>query len=226
MTTNTDDVTLVDNPKMTNCSDDYARRCKSIGMKRRNPKDLDGAMRHPKFNERHHQLLDELAKEYEASRPIMERAPWMTIQLGTNKSNQDLRKELEKNDHRISDWGSDILKKTDVATELTEVDLIVLSNAELGSPDGCTVAQTYEAAQKLGLELCPAEVGPQLRLQYTNQPMDEWLLVAMDPITDSDGTLSVFRVVRHEDGSWLIGYYGRPDRHWFGDYRWVFVRRK
>lgn len=226
MTTNTDDVTLVDNPEMTNCSDDYARRCKSIGMKRRNPRDLDSAMRHPKFNERHHQLLDDLAKEYEASRPIMERTPWMTIQLGTHKSNKDLRKELEKTGHRIGDWGSDILKKTDVAPEPTEVDLIVLSNAELGFPNGCTVAQTYEAAQKLGLELCPAEVGPQLRLQYKDQPMNEWVLVAMDPITDSYGYLFVFNVVRDVDGSWLYGSRGHPDRRWYGDDRWVFVRRK
>lgn len=226
MTTSTDDVTLVDNPEMTNCSDDYARRCKSIGMKRRNPRDLDSAMRHPKFNERHHQLLDDLATEYKASRPIMERAPWMTVTIGTHKSNKDLRKELEKSGHRIGDWGTDILKKTDVAAEPAEVDLIVLSNAELGFPNGCTVAQTYEAAQKLGLELCPAEVGPQLRLQYKDQPMNEWLLVAMDPITGSDGNLNVFRVVRREGGSWLHGNGGHPDNPWSGDLRWVFVRRK
>ena len=163
----------------------------------------------------------------EASRLIMERPSWMTIQLGTHKSNKDLRKELEKTGHRIGDCGGDILKKIDVATEPTEVDLIVLSNAELGFPDGCTVAETYEAAQKLGLELCPAEVGPQLRLQYTNQPMDEWLLVAMDPITDSDGVLCVFGVGRDGSGSGLEGSNGRPDgRCWYGDARWGFVRRK
>lgn len=223
-----DDSITPNKPDMTNCATDYGRRCQSIGMERRSPRDLDSAMRHPRFKARHHQLLDELAKEYESGRPIMERTPWMTIQLGTYKSNYDLRKDLVKRGHIIGvgDLASDILNKIDVASEPIEVDLMVLSNAELGYPNGCTIAKSFKAGKKLGLELCPAEVGPQLRLQYTDQLMGEWVLVAMDPITDSYGGLSVFSVARDGDGSWLVGRNGHPGRHWDGDFRWVFVRRK
>ena len=80
-----DGVILEDNPQMTNCAADYGRRCQSIGMKRRDPKSLDNAMAHPKFNERHHALLDELEREYLASLPLTERGPWMTVQGGAYK---------------------------------------------------------------------------------------------------------------------------------------------
>jgi len=47
----------------------------------------------------------------------------------------------------------------------------------------------YAAAKERGLELCPAEVGPQLRLQYQDQ-LDEWLVIGMEPILGPDGTLA------------------------------------
>ena len=157
----------------------------------------------------------------------MEQAPWMVIQLGTHKSNKDLRQDIEGNDHRISDWGSNLLKRIDIASEPVEVDLIVLSIAELGFLNGCTIDEIYKAAQKLELELCPAEVGPQLRLQYNDQPMDECLLVAMEPVVYSSGNQKgVFRVGRSDIGSWLGGDSGNFDHHSRVHNRWVFIRPK
>ena len=79
-------------------------------------------------------------------------------------------------------------------------------------------------AKELGLELCPAEVGPQLRLQYKDQPNGEWILIAMEPITDSDGDLLVFRVKCLVSELWLNSYDGNPDAFWNPDSQWVFVR--
>ena len=154
---------------------------------------------------------------------------WKTIKLGTGlKTAEDFRKALKKGGHKIGDWGNDILGKpafTASETEI-EVELVVASVAELGFKDGATRKDIYERALSYGLELCPNEVGPQLRLQYEDQPNGEWLLVAMEPIADSDGRLHVFGVARVSHGSWLYGDYGYPVHFWHGHRRWVFLRRK
>lgn len=154
---------------------------------------------------------------------------WKTIQLGTGiKTADDFRKAVKKTGMKIDDWANDILgKPTFTAYEsLTEVELVVCSVAELGFKDGATRKDIYVRAQELGLDLCPPEVGPQLRLQYTDQPKGEWLVIAMEPITDSDGSLDLFGVGHGGDARWLSAYNGGPDVFWDGYDRFVFLRRK
>ena len=154
---------------------------------------------------------------------------WKTIQLGTGlQTADDFRKEVVKAGMKIGDWANDILgKPAFTATEsVTEVELVVASVAELGFKDGATRKDIYVRAQELGLDLCPAEVGPQLRLQYTDQPNREWLIIAMEPITDSDGDLGLFDVEHGGDGCFLDANGGDPDGFWHGGSRFVFLRRK
>lgn len=154
---------------------------------------------------------------------------WKTIQLGTGlQTADDFRKEVVKAVMKIGDWANDILgKPAFTATEsVTEVELVVASVVELGFKDGATRKDIYVRAQELGLDLCPPEVGPQLRLQYTDQPKGEWLVIAMEPIAVSDGDLSLFVVGHDDDARWLKAYYGYPDYFWGGDGRFVFLRRK
>lgn len=152
---------------------------------------------------------------------------WKTIKLGTGlKTANDFRNALKSGGFRIGDWADDILGKPAfkaVAKE-TEVDLVKVTVAELGFKDGARRDQIYERAKQLGFELCPPEVGPQLRLQYRDQPNDEWVLVAMESIVDSGGGSGVFSVECDESGLWLHGYWGRPGDVWGPACRWVFVR--
>ncbi|MBU3934678.1 hypothetical protein KKC00_01805 [Patescibacteria group bacterium] len=152
-----------------------------------------------------------------------------TIKLGTGlKTADDFRKALKDNGFSIGDYANDILDKPafTVATEEIELDLVVISVAELGFKNGATREQIYARAKELGLDICPAEVGPQLRLQYKDQPNNEWLVIAMEPIADSDGGLGLFNVRRHDSALWLCGYYGYPDYVWYSARRFVFSRRK
>lgn len=154
---------------------------------------------------------------------------WRTIKLGTGlKAADDFSRALGENGCKVSDWSKDILGKSEftVASEETEVDLVVVSVGELGFKEGATRKDIYERAQELGLALCPSEVGPQLRLQYKDQPQGEWLLVAIDPIADSDGRPFVFHVEHDDKGLWLRSYCGLPGRIWAAGSRWVFLRRK
>ena len=155
---------------------------------------------------------------------------WRTLKLGTGlKIADDFRTALKKADCNIGEWGNNILGQPafTVADMETEVELVIASGTDLGFKGSATRADIYKRAQELGLDLCPNEVGPQLRLQYTDQPNGEWLLIAMEPITDSGGDLDVFRVERNDDGTqWLIGDFGGPVSVWDAGYRWVFLRRK
>ena len=152
---------------------------------------------------------------------------WKTIKLGTDfKTADDFRKALKDGGFRISDWANDILGKSTfkVVAEETEIDLVVISVTELGFKKGATREDIYKRAQELGLEMCPPEVGPQLRLQYKDQPNGEWLIIGMEPITDSDDDLRVFDVGCNDSGLWLRSRWSGPGGFWHPDDRWVFVR--
>lgn len=154
---------------------------------------------------------------------------WKTVRIGTGlETADDFRRALKRGGYRFSEWASGILDKSafTLPAEETKVDLVVVSVAELGFRGRATRADIYKRALEVGLELCPAEVGPQLRLQYKDQPRYEWLRIGMEPINDSGGSLSVFCVGRGGDVLWLDGDDGSPDSPWLCGHRWVFVRRK
>lgn len=154
---------------------------------------------------------------------------WRTIKLGTGlKTADDFRKAIGEAGMKIGDWGNDILGKPSFTASISpkevEADLVNVSVEELGFKDGATYKDICAHAKELGLDLCPAEVGPQLRLQYKNQPKGEWLHVAMEAITVSSGGFSVFHIEHDGDELWLGGVgNGNPDDFWFGRDRFLFL---
>lgn len=154
---------------------------------------------------------------------------WRTLKLGTGlKTADDFRKAIGDNDMRLRDEGSDILEKPEftAATEPCEVDLVVMSVKDLGFKGDARYDQICAKAKELGLDLCPAEVGPQLRLQYSDQKRGERLIIAMETIRGSHGDLGVFSVGHGGSGRWLGAYVGNPDSVWYPNDQFVFVSRK
>lgn len=152
-------------------------------------------------------------------------AVWKTITLGTHKDLKALKAALKSAKCKVSDYANDLLGKPafTLASEPTEVDLVVRSVKELGFEGNATYAQICAKAVELGLELCPAEVGPALRLAYNDQPRDEWLRIAMEAITGSGGDRRIFDVGHDGDGLWLDWNGGHPGSVWDPDFRFVFV---
>ena len=107
----------------------------------------------------------------------------------------------------------------------------VVSVSELGFYRSAKYKDLCAKALELGLQLCPAEVGPALRLSYKDQPGGERLRIAMKAITDSYCD-SIFEVVHEEelvygeDELWLGGNCGVPDIRRRIRSRFVFVRPK
>ena len=163
---------------------------------------------------------------------LRKESPWekpeifRTIEIGAYKDVECLRKDLRESGARIGMWGRDILNKIELSQSKRSMDLVVLSVEELGFPGGAQLRDIYKAANSQGLDLCPAEVGPQWCLQSQDQPEGEWLIIAMEPIKDSSGGLDLFSVGRGGDDRWLGDYYGDPGSFWDAEDRFVFVRRK
>lgn len=149
---------------------------------------------------------------------------WKTIRIGTGPQNVNyFREALKRNGNRISGWADDLLNKFTPNDSNLEVDLVNVLVANLGLKNSATLRDIYKRARELGLQLCPAEIGPQLRLQYQNQPNDEWLRIGMEPIADSDGYSRIFLVGHGGDDLGLDTLSFNPKCVWSHDGRWVFV---
>jgi len=147
-----------------------------------------------------------------------------TVTLGAYDSIKAYRKALKEAGFRIGDWASDILDKIQVSRERVQLDLVKVTVKDLGFTESASLKQIYAKAKELDLEMCPAEVGPALRLAYVDQSYGEWIYIAMEPITVSDGHLRLFEVSHDDDAPWLFSAYGGPDDIWLLGSSFVFVR--
>ncbi len=107
-----------------------------------------------------------------------------------------------------------------------EIDLVVISAADLGfaADDDVTLEAVQDRAEMLGFALCPAEIGPLLRLGYLDQPTGEFLHIAMQPIATYSGALTSFAIGNDSAGLLLIGSDGRPEMAMLAVTRFVFVK--
>jgi len=100
-----------------------------------------------------------------------------------------------------------------------------VSAAELGfQTDTASLADIYARARQLGFGLAAAEVAPQLRLQYFNQPMGEFLIIGMEPIKTWKGEPVILTVANGGAGLILIGQDGNADAEISVASRFLFVR--
>lgn len=150
-------------------------------------------------------------------------AVWKTVRLGVHKTPEAYEQALKEKGFRISDWAWQILKKITVSETVVEVDLGVLTVAEVGFKSATRYDAICKRIIEIGGQLCPNEVGPVLREQYPDQPYGEWDVIAMEPLADSDGGPSVFGVDHGSDGRRLYANYGDPGRLFGPDDRVVFV---
>lgn len=124
----------------------------------------------------------------------------------------------------VGEWARDVLKNYKFSVPVkTEIDLVIISVRDLGFRNGARLEEIYNKAEKIGMELCPPEIGVSLRRQYLDQPKNEWLAIGCAPIVDSEGSQGIFLVGHGGFGLWLLGYDGSLNGFWDKDFRFVFV---
>jgi hypothetical protein len=119
--------------------------------------------------------------------------------------------------------------------------LVMLSVADLGFPEGATTIQIIGSAfdtdqdgdlapftkgrgTEFNLGLCPPEVGPELRLQFSDQSAGERVHVAMKPIFSSDGEPRIFVLAHEARGLSLDAARARPQDRWKPEDKFIFCR--
>jgi hypothetical protein len=160
------------------------------------------------------------------SNSLAERPAWKRITVGGHRSVSAVRAALDNARVRVGDTADEIMGRPAFQFNQAkmELDLVVVSASELGLRNATPVADIYRRAAELGLELCPAEAAPLLRLQYLDQPVGEFLSVAMQPIATYAGDLVSLSVGNAGTGPLLIGGDGSPELVRSTSARFVFVR--
>src|SRR5262249_9613695 len=149
-----------------------------------------------------------------------------TIKVGTFANSFALLDALDAAGCGIGGLAEEVLARPafTVATAKADVELFALSAAELGFlTDTAPLADIFARAQQSGFGLAPAEVAPQLRLKYFDQPMGEFL-IGMEPIKTWKGEPVILAVANGGAGLVLVGREGSADAEVPVATRFVFVR--
>jgi hypothetical protein len=152
---------------------------------------------------------------------------WKTITVGTFANSFALRNALDAAGCSIGSSAEEILARPAFTLSATKKDLelLAVSAAELGfQTDTASLADIYARAQQLGFGLAAAEVAPQLRLQYFDQPIGEFLLIGMEPIKTWKGEPVILTVANGGAGLILIGQDGSAEAEIPVASRFLFVR--
>jgi hypothetical protein len=152
---------------------------------------------------------------------------WKTITVGTFADSFALRNALDAVGCSIGDLAAQVLARPafTLSTTKANVELLAVSVAELGfETDTVSLADIYARAQQLGFQLAAAEIAPQLRLQYFDQPVGEFLIIEMEPIKTWTGEPVILTVANGGAGLILIGQDGGDDAEISVASRFLFVR--
>lgn len=102
--------------------------------------------------------------------------------------------------------------------------LVQVSLPEIGLPHGGRFDEIVANAAASGLEPCPLEVGPHLRLDHLDQPRGPYLTIASHELRPGPETPNGFYLRHLDDGLWLRGYEAGPDNVYPPDFTdFVFV---
>lgn len=154
---------------------------------------------------------------------------WKTSILGLYKSPEDygdqLLMTLLEPRFKIGPSSIELLKKISIRREQALVDLVRPSVADLGFTEATKYGDICARAIDYGLELCPPEVGPLLRLFRMDQPDGEWQVVAMPSIRlREDGEPLIFMMGNSNGVLWLNTNSGDPNIYWGVKTLFTFVK--
>ena len=155
---------------------------------------------------------------------------WRSIELGVGpKTGLGFERVMKRRKIKIG-WAENLLgnrRAFKTCKRRKKVWLIKISVGDLGFKDGGYRSEVYKrATQEFKFDLCQAEVGPQLRLQYFDQPNGEVLHVAMKPIKDCLDCPCSFWVGNEKGELQFCAHDGQPEYFLQPNDTLIFVRHR
>ena len=99
--------------------------------------------------------------------------------------------------------------------------LVRVSLADLKLKGKPSRVEIYQQAHKFFLQECHIEAGPNLRLKYLDQPLDERLIIASEPLR-GNGSQDLFVVDRDRKALWLRAIGAAENAVWDEEFEWIF----
>ena len=133
---------------------------------------------------------------------------WRIVAIGVYRNASALRTALDNTGQRvaISQTADEIMRRPlfQYAQSPALLRLYRVRGSELGyQGDGdVSLRDIYQRASELEYDMCPAEVGPMLRLSYLDQPVGEFLEIAHVPVHRYGG--QPIRLMVGYDGSTFL----------------------
>ncbi|MCM3665805.1 helicase [Mesobacillus subterraneus] len=151
-----------------------------------------------------------------------------------------LIEKLQQSFIMMNEYGEKLLDDDRFMTSEIKYSLqtVELSVGDLGFPEGATMTRIFAKAKELGLELCPLELGPYLRLEYLDQPEgysgDSFnqnqapsgsITVASEVLTEDDDFPKGFYLRKINGVLWLRGYRCDHLHVWNSDDHFIFCQK-
>ncbi|WP_404406952.1 helicase [Jeotgalibacillus malaysiensis] len=145
--------------------------------------------------------------------PFIKRA----VAVGGMTKSECIQK-LNASSIRLNEYAEKLLfdEKFLISEAEYSLDTVELTVQSLGFLEGANTSDLFKGAGKLGLNLCPVELGPFLRLAYTdqteqvsnvqNQAPSGAATIASEPLYDHDDFPKGFYLRRIDGELWLRGY--------------------
>lgn len=161
-----------------------------------------------------------------------------TVEVGGMTKSQLLHK-LQQASVMLNAYGERLFEADQFMTSASKYSLetVELTVMDLGFPDGAVTARIFKRAGELGLELCPLELGPHLRLMYLDQPEvceedsrqhqapSGSITIASEILSEDDEFPKGFYLRSMDGVLWLRGYRADHLHVWNPDDHFIFVKK-
>ena len=112
---------------------------------------------------------------------------WRNLKIGTGiKTGDEFINSLEEKKIITTPDAKTLLKGVNLTQQEKELKLVRVTLQDLGFKEMPSLKAINQRAVELGLQICPPEIGPYLREQYTDQPKNTWLMIGMEPVMVKD----------------------------------------